>query len=303
MENIKKGLLAVAAVLAGLMCMGGIFSLTMLLRYADFKQGKAIIIVIFLLMIAGFGVLSFKCFKSVFRKKGMPKSEKVVNFTVEEQIPDFIEERYVQSVDETPENPVVEKETENNTIFGVPVEEIKIMPREEPQEASQFDKTGYETVSVAPVAKTNVMYGESLNSMRMLYTEQQITNDIRIIDESLAIMQETSDIDTFLSRHELAMRHVLILEQAKKAGIPITLQDGFSQSLMDIKSEALADVLCRSFKKELNEIRKLKTERGQLNRINKYQEKLRGMYEDVFEFTAEDAYNDVMQKLEDMKGE
>ncbi len=141
MENIKKGLLAVAAVLAGVMCMGGMFSLTVLLRYADFKQGKAIIIVIFLLMIAGFGMLSFKCFKSVFRKKGMPKSEKVVNFTVEEQMPDFIEERYVQSVDETPENPVVEKETENNTVFGVPVEEIKIMPREEPQEASQFDKT------------------------------------------------------------------------------------------------------------------------------------------------------------------
>ena len=62
-------------------CMGGIFSLTMLLRYADFKQGKAVVIVIFLLMIVGFGALSFKCFKSVFRKKDVQKNEKAVNIT------------------------------------------------------------------------------------------------------------------------------------------------------------------------------------------------------------------------------
>ena len=92
MENIKKGLLLAAAVLTGLMCMGGIFSLTMLLRYADFKQGKAVVIVIFLLMIVGFGALSFKCFKSVFRKKDVQKNEKAVNITAEEQIQDFIED-------------------------------------------------------------------------------------------------------------------------------------------------------------------------------------------------------------------
>ena len=81
------------------------------------------------------------------------------------------------------------------------------------------------------------------------------------------------------------------------------MPDGFSQSLANIKGKVLEGVLYRSFQKELGEINKLKTDKGRLNRINKYQEKLKGMYEDVFEFVAEDAYNDVMKKLELLKKE
>jgi len=36
------------------MCLGVMFSLYVLLRYADFKQGKAVVIAIFLLLIAVF---------------------------------------------------------------------------------------------------------------------------------------------------------------------------------------------------------------------------------------------------------
>ncbi len=140
-----------------------------------------------------------------------------------------------------------------------------------------------------------------LDGMRMAYTGQQALNDMRIIDESLAVMEKTADLDTFLSRYEIAMRCALTLEQAKKAGVPIALSDGFSQTLIDAKNKALEGVLYRSFQKELNEINKLKTDNGKLNRINKYQNKLKSMYEDAFEFVAEDAYNDVMQKLDSLK--
>lgn len=142
---------------------------------------------------------------------------------------------------------------------------------------------------------------EILNDMRTHYSMQQAANDMRIIDESLEIMENTPNIETFLSRYETAMERALTLEQAKKAGIPITLPDNFSQSLLNAKAKALAGVLYRSFEKELNEINKLKTDNGKLNRINKYQEKLEGTYEDVFEFVAEDSYNDVMQQLENLK--
>lgn len=156
-----------------------------------------------------------------------------------------------------------------------------------------------------PDMKTNVVRQEVpqqvSHDMRMTYTGQQASNDIRIIDESVAIMEKTSDIDTFLSRYETAMRSVLTLEQAKKAGVAIALPDGFSQSLVNAKGKALEGVLYRSFQKELDEINKLKTDKGKLNRINKYQEKLKSMYETEFEFVAEDAYNDVMQKLDYIK--
>lgn len=155
------------------------------------------------------------------------------------------------------------------------------------------------------VTSVNVVRQEvpqkTLNDMRMAYTGQQAVNDMRIIDESLKIMETTSDIDTFLSRFETAMRYALTLEQSKKAGVPIALADGFSQSLANAKNEALKGVLYRSFQKELEEISKLKTESGKRNRINKYQEKLKGMYETEIQFNADEAYNDIMQKLEYLK--
>ena len=142
---------------------------------------------------------------------------------------------------------------------------------------------------------------ETLSAMRAAYTGQQAVNDMRIIDDSLQIMETTSDIDTFLSRYETAMRCALTLEQAKKAGVPIALAEGFAQSLANAKEKALNGVLYRSFKKELSEIGKLKTESGKLNRINRYQEKLKSMYETEFEFVVDAAYSDIMQKLELLK--
>jgi len=133
------------------------------------------------------------------------------------------------------------------------------------------------------------------------YTGQQARNEMRIIVDSLDIMKKTSDIDTFLSRYDTAIKCTLTLLQAKKAGVPIAMSDDFYDSLVNIKSESLATVLHCSFQRELSEINKLKTESGKLNRIDRYQEKLKGMYEDVFELVADAAYNDVMQKLDFLK--
>ena len=134
------------------------------------------------------------------------------------------------------------------------------------------DVSKQETIPTTDAIKVNTIQQEVpkevLNSIKTSYTGQQAINDMRIIDESLAIMTKTSDIDTFLSRYDTAMRCVLTLEQAKKSGIPITLPDDFSQSLTDAKNQGLKGVLYRSFKKELDEINKLKTEQGKLNQIN-----------------------------------
>ena len=159
------------------------------------------------------------------------------------------------------------------------------------------------SMPITATVKRQEVPQEILSDMRASYTGAQALNDMRIIDESLAVMEKTSNIDIFLSRYDTAMRCALTLEKAKKAGTPIALPDGFSQSLVNAKNKALEGVLYRSFQKELDEINKLKTDKGKLNRVNKYQEKLEGMYEDVFEFVAEDAYNDVLQKLELLKKE
>lgn len=250
---MKKLILRLLGIFMIMMCLGGIFSLFVILWYADFQQGKVVVIIFFLLMIAGFGAAAFKCFKFVNHKNETEKNPKVTNSPCDR-----------------------ETHIEHEDISSITGMEINVLRQEVPQKI--------------------------LNDMRISYTRQQAINDMRIIDESLAIMERTSDIDTFLSRYETAMRCALTLEQAKKAGVAITLPDeGFSQSLINAKEKALSEVLYRSFDKELNEINKLKTERGKLIRIDKYQEKLKGMYEDIFESVAEDAYNDVIQKLEFLK--
>lgn len=139
------------------------------------------------------------------------------------------------------------------------------------------------------------------NSMRGVYTVQQVTNDIRILKESMEIMERTTDVDTFLARYETAMRCALTLEQAKRAGAPITMAENFSQLLVVAKRDKLKNVLYRSFNKEVDAINNLKTESGKRNRINRYQEKLKSMYEDNFKFIADEAYNDIMDRLELMK--
>lgn len=256
---MKKFILLLVGVFMTIMCLTGIFSLSMLLQSANFQQGKAVVVVIFLLMIIGFGLLAIKCFKSVFHREEKKQHSKTITTPVTE----------ISTHSMTEEAPKCEDKS------TTPVLDVNIVRPEAPQEI--------------------------LDNMRMYYTGQQASNDMRIINESLDIMEKTPDIDTFLSRYDTAMRCALTLEQAKRAGVPIALQDGFSQSLVNAKNKALAEVLYRSFEKELSEIDKLKTENGKLNRINKYQEKLEGMYEDVFEFVAEDAYNDVMRKLEYLK--
>lgn len=250
---MKKLILLLTGIIATVACIFVIISLSIILLYSEFKQGKLFVIIMFSLIIAGFGFTAFKCFKfAIYNKKTVQKLE-IVN-PLANNIPTQPEEKAISST---------------------PIINVNVMQQEVPQ--------------------------ETLNNMKMSYSEQQAVNDMRIINESLTIIQETSDIDTFLSRYDTVMRCLLTLEQAKKAGISIALGDGFSQSLANVKDKGLTEVLYRSFKKELDDINKLKTGQEKLNHINKYQKNLKEMYENVFEFVAEDAYNDVMQKIEHIK--
>ncbi len=144
---------------------------------------------------------------------------------------------------------------------------------------------------------------EILKDMRKSYTIQQASNDIRIARESLDIMENTENIDTFLSRYETAMQKVLTLLQAKQAGIPIKLEDNFKETLISAKKEEFGRLLYRSWGKELEKIDSLKTNKGKLSRLNKYIEKIQEIYEDEIEYVADREYEDILSKAEKLKRE
>lgn len=246
-----------------IMCLSGIAVLVVLLKYADFQEGKGITVCICVFIIGNLGLIAYKCFRralhmedivQVFQETVSPKEEAVQNSMVEQSTAEAVSGLEPESVS------VVEAE---NTL------------REMPEE---------------------ILY-----NIRTTYTGQHAVNDMRIIKESLAVMEKTADIDTFLSRYKTAMRCVLTLEQAKKSGQQILLPDGYSRALVSAKNKALSGMLYRSFKKELDELKKLKTDSGKVNRINRYQEKLRGIYETEIQFIADEAYSDIMQKSEFIK--
>ena len=179
-----------------------------------------------------------------------------------------------------------------NTIYKGTVQEVS------PDGGSQLIA---DTIKVSfqqsPVPK------DILDDMRVEYKNEQALNDLRIVQESIEVMNQTANIETFLSRYETAMRSALTLQQAQSAGISLNVPASLSESVIKAKEEGLSGVLMRSFSNEVKEINKLKTPKGKLNRIDNYVNKLEEYYEDEFELSAPDTYNEIMSKLKLMKNE
>lgn len=69
MEYVKKFFLLVVGGLMSIMCLSGIAVLVVLLKYADFQKGKAIVVTIFVFLIGAFGLTAYKCFRRVLHKE------------------------------------------------------------------------------------------------------------------------------------------------------------------------------------------------------------------------------------------
>lgn len=261
MKAIEKGFLLLIALISTIICLGGIVVLITLFGDTNFKEGKAVIIIILLFLIIIFGWGAVECFKSVLHK------DKTVQIY----------------------------ETENHKTQNI---------TQQSTNSSITQQNSDTTKTIQPIianCQNQEIPKETLSSMRMVYTRQQAFNDLRILNESIDIINKTDNIDTFLSRYEMAMRCALTLEEAKKAGVQLAIKEDYSKLLIDMHGKALQSVLYRSLNKELNIISTLESNSGKLNRINKYQQKLISLYEDEIELYAEDTYNDVMQRLESLK--
>ena len=138
-----------------------------------------------------------------------------------------------------------------------------------------------------------------LRDMRKHYTIVQAQEDSRIMADSLKIIQQTTDFETFFSRLELTRKKALTLLQAAKAGCkgvkqPQTIKA--CESVLDNVQNAKAVFLDNSYTKEIDSAMQLKTAAGRCKRLTAYLEKLRG-YEDQF-LDVRDIYAGVVSKVE-----
>lgn len=138
---------------------------------------------------------------------------------------------------------------------------------------------------------------ETLNAMQEAYSPMQADNDMRILQDSIQILQKTTNLETFFSRYEIAMEKALTLKQAKQAGIPINLNVS-SQAITAYKHQRLAQLLPIIYKKEIQSIDELKTIKGKLNRLDKFSELL-NKYALELEFVP--GYDEIINNIATIK--
>lgn len=109
---------------------------------------------------------------------------------------------------------------------------------------------------------------ETLNNMRKNYTPLQANTEIRILLDSINLINKTTNIETFISRYELALKKITNLEMAKYAGVRIKLPVRYPE-VADLINK-VDNVLDIEYQNELKKINSLKTEKGKNNRINKF---------------------------------
>ncbi|WP_337983449.1 hypothetical protein [Lysinibacillus sp. C5.1] len=115
---------------------------------------------------------------------------------------------------------------------------------------------------------------ETLEQMRKYYTTIQLQDDLRILQESIDLMKSTNNIETFISRSDLAQRTSLTIEQAITAGIHVKEIFTSSKDILSLKTALLPKLLDDSYSKMKQDAFKLKTEKGRMGRFQKYLELL-----------------------------
>lgn len=70
---MKKNFLLLFSIFMAITCCLGIFSLSIILWLANFEQGKAIIVIIFLFFIFFSGTVAYKCFKYIYHNSFVTK--------------------------------------------------------------------------------------------------------------------------------------------------------------------------------------------------------------------------------------
>lgn len=135
---------------------------------------------------------------------------------------------------------------------------------------------------------------ETLEQMRKYYTTVQLQDDLRILQESIDIINTTSNIETFISRCDLAQSKALTIEQAMMAGIHVKENFITSKEILDMKVILLSSLLSKSYNKVKQDASKLKTEKGRMGRYQKYLDLLQ-RYED--ELSISEAYFDILETV------
>lgn len=143
-----------------------------------------------------------------------------------------------------------------------------------------------------------------LRDMRRCYKKPQAVRDAEIMRESFYLAQNTTDIEVFTSRVELARKKAITLKQAQMAkckGIKSLHAEKAIEAVLGSTQSLKIDFLFRTYEKETQSAMQLKTPRGQRNRLEKFLAKLHEHEDDFLE--AKQQYDEVLDMVQNMMPE
>ncbi|PAE20543.1 hypothetical protein CHH80_11060 [Bacillus sp. 7504-2] len=139
---------------------------------------------------------------------------------------------------------------------------------------------------------------ETLMNMRGYYDEMKISAEINIINDCLYLVRNSKNLETVINRLELGAQKAYLVEQLEQAGL--YNNEPTSRELIDIfigqKSKIINDCIEKSYKNMLKKAEELKTQRGKINRYNKFIEELH-KYDDDYTLENEDYIKEIEQEL------
>lgn len=108
------------------------------------------------------------------------------------------------------------------------------------------------------------------------FTEETIYNEIRIVQETAYLIDTSKNIDTVIGRIQFIPEHIMYLKQLEKMKLYTASPsaDEYYNEYILLKDKKIQQGIVRCYKEVLDKASELKTEKGRINRINKYFEKI-----------------------------
>lgn len=131
------------------------------------------------------------------------------------------------------------------------------------------------------VTQRNTRYStSSINTLNSSvpndFTEETIYNEIRIVQETAYLIDTSKNIDTVIGRIQFIPEHIMYLKQLEKMNLYTASPsaDEYYNEYILLKDKKIQQGIVRCYKEVLDKANELKTEKGRINRINKYFEKI-----------------------------
>lgn len=143
---------------------------------------------------------------------------------------------------------------------------------------------------------TNTTKSAPMSSMRSTYTTMQAKNDFRILNDSIQIILQTKNLETFFGRLSLVKEKALILREAELAGVPgICGTQPIVENLFSGEENQKKIILQASFNQAKEKADSLSTPKGKKSAWEKYLGQLQ-KYETEFSF--EPLYTQIIENVQ-----